>query len=160
MLLPSISACMLHGVIVLSTWRILHYNPNLFTWYKGRKKSAFSFSSVASHLPMSEGVSTCVWNIYNSAFFLFKLICILKFFPFPDMNSENLKTFSKLSYEEKKQIIRNGRPTCELRELKQQKGTKIIRTFQTNWYSRKEWLCGCAAKKKAFLFPMYAVFCI
>ena len=71
------------------------------------------------------------------------------------MNSEYLKTFSKFSYEEKKQILRNGRPTSELRELKQQKGTKIIGTFQTNWYSRKESLFGCAAK-----VPMYAVFCI
>jgi hypothetical protein len=57
------------------------------------------------------------------------------------------KTFSKLSYEEKRQNIKkNGTPTPELRELKQKKGTKIIRTFQTARYS-KEWLCGCTTTK-------------
>ena len=75
-------------------------------------------------------------------------------FSLPAIKAEK-NLLSKLSYEEKNHIIRNGRPTPEIRELKQQKGTKIIRTFQTNWYSRKEWLCGCAAK-----VPMYAVFCI
>jgi hypothetical protein len=40
-------------------------------------------------------------------------------------------------------------------ELKQQKGAKIIRTFQTAWYSKKEWLY---YNRKALLFPMFATF--
>jgi hypothetical protein len=57
--------------------------------------------------------------------------------------------------EKKRQIIKNGRPTPELWGLKQ-KGTKIIRTFETAWYSKKEWLYN----KKALLFPMFAIFYI
>ena len=52
------------------------------------------------------------------------------------MDAEYLKTFSNLTPEEKRQIINTGRPTPELRDLKQQKGTKIIRKFQTCWYNK------------------------
>ncbi|XP_076035906.1 uncharacterized protein LOC143021925 isoform X3 [Oratosquilla oratoria] len=72
---------------------------------------------------------------------------------YQDMGSEYLKIFSNLDDEEKRQIIENGRPTPELMELKQQKGTEIIRTFQTAWYSKKEWLCGCNVTKRLFCFP-------
>ncbi|XP_055489392.1 LOW QUALITY PROTEIN: SCO-spondin [Leucoraja erinacea] len=54
-------------------------------------------------------------------------------------NCDYLKIFSKQSYEEKTKIIENGRPTPEHKEFQQRKGTKIIRTFKTAWYNRKEW---------------------
>jgi hypothetical protein len=38
-------------------------------------------------------------------------------------------------------------------ELKQQKETKIISTFQTAWFSKKEWLCGCTTTNRFFCFP-------
>ncbi len=60
----------------------------------------------------------------------------------------------------KRDLKKNGRPTPELKDLKQQKGTKVIKTFQTASYSKKEWLCGCTTTKKALLFHMFAIFCI
>ncbi|XP_076034499.1 zinc finger MYM-type protein 1-like [Oratosquilla oratoria] len=69
------------------------------------------------------------------------------------MDSEYLKSFSKLTSEEKRRIIKNGRPTPELGELKQQRGTKYVRKFQTAWYSKKQWLCGCVTTNRLFCFP-------
>ncbi|KAL2094555.1 hypothetical protein ACEWY4_009274 [Coilia grayii] len=64
-----------------------------------------------------------------------------------------LKSFSKLDYEQKLLIIKQGRPTPPLPGLHQRKGQKIIRTFLPEWYTRKEWLCGCDSSNRLFCFP-------
>nr|XP_061843687.1 uncharacterized protein LOC133624088 [Nerophis lumbriciformis] len=49
-----------------------------------------------------------------------------------------------------------GRPTPELPDLIQTcgvRGQKITRSFQKDWYTRKEWLCGCPAKKRLYCYP-------
>lgn len=66
---------------------------------------------------------------------------------------QRLRKFSTFSFEQKKEVIRNGKPTPELKDLHQRKGQKIIRSFQTEWYSRKDWLCGCTTANKLFCFP-------
>lgn len=37
-------------------------------------------------------------------------------------------------------------------DLQQRKGQKIVRTFHTEWYKRKDWLCGCAKLNRLFCF--------
>lgn len=66
---------------------------------------------------------------------------------------EKLKQFSRLAFEEKRQLLSDGRPTPELPDLQQRKGQKIVRTFQSEWYKRKDWLCGCATLNRLFCFP-------
>ena len=66
---------------------------------------------------------------------------------------ERLKNFNRLVYQQKMRIIQQGRCTPPLRDLHQRKGPKIVRSFQPEWYSRKEWLCGCEASSKLFCFP-------
>lgn len=66
---------------------------------------------------------------------------------------ERIKIFSQLSFEEKRQVLNDGRPTPELPDLQQRKGQKIVRTFQSEWYKRKDWLCGCASLNRLFCFP-------
>ena len=63
-----------------------------------------------------------------------------------------LKDFSKLSFQTKLEIIARGRPTPDLKDLLQTSERKN-RSFQKEWYSRKEWLCGCALKNRLFCFP-------
>ena len=63
-----------------------------------------------------------------------------------------LKGFNKLDYQQKLLIIRQGRPTPPLRDLHQRKGQKIVRSFQPDWYARKEWLCGCEVSNSLFCF--------
>ncbi|KAM3858201.1 zinc finger MYM-type protein 1 [Diretmus argenteus] len=69
------------------------------------------------------------------------------------MQVSELKRFSRLLFEEKRQVVQDGRPTPELLDLHQRKGQKIVRTFQTDWYKRKDWLCGCATVNRLFCFP-------
>ncbi len=66
---------------------------------------------------------------------------------------DRLKHFSRLSFEDKRQLLSEGRPTPELPDLQQRKGQKIVRTFQTDWYKKKDWLCGCAELNRLFCFP-------
>ncbi|KAJ4930678.1 hypothetical protein JOQ06_024986 [Pogonophryne albipinna] len=64
-----------------------------------------------------------------------------------------LKHFSKLDFQSKQAVINNGRPMPELKDLLQTNGQKITRSFQTEWYQRKDWLCGCATKNRLYCFP-------
>ncbi|XP_066471486.1 zinc finger MYM-type protein 1-like isoform X2 [Tiliqua scincoides] len=66
---------------------------------------------------------------------------------------ENLKNFSKLDFRSKQGVINNGRPVPELKGLRQKTGRTITRSFQTEWYHRKDWLCGCAATNRLYCFP-------
>ncbi|XP_032067125.1 zinc finger MYM-type protein 1-like [Thamnophis elegans] len=63
-----------------------------------------------------------------------------------------LKRFSKLDYQSKKEVIIKGRPTPELKGLLQ-RNRQITRCFQTEWYTRKGWLCGCSVRNRLFCFP-------
>nr|XP_032833154.1 zinc finger MYM-type protein 1-like isoform X4 [Petromyzon marinus] len=65
----------------------------------------------------------------------------------------NLKKFSKLDFQSQLAVINNGRPMPELEDLLQTKGQKITRSFQMEWYQRKDWLCGCATKNRLYCFP-------
>ena len=68
-----------------------------------------------------------------------------------------LRRFSKLDFQSKQELINTGRPTPELRGLLQTTGVgnrrETTRSFQTDWYSRKDWLCGCAIKNRIYCFP-------
>lgn len=65
-----------------------------------------------------------------------------------------LRQFSTLDFNGKREIITNGRPMPELKGLLQTAGRKTItRTFQLEWYTRMEWLCGCAIKNRLYCFP-------
>lgn len=41
----------------------------------------------------------------------------------------------------------------EMNGLRQKTGERITRSFQMEWYQRKDWLCGCAARNRLFCFP-------
>ena len=62
-----------------------------------------------------------------------------------------IKQFSKLDFQSKQEVIIKGRPTPELKGLLQTSGQKS-RSFQTEWYTRKGWLCGCPARNRLFCF--------
>ncbi|XP_028998771.1 zinc finger MYM-type protein 1-like isoform X1 [Betta splendens] len=64
-----------------------------------------------------------------------------------------LKRFSKLDFKSKQKLISDGRPTPELKGLFQTTGQKTTRSFQMDWYTRKDWLCGCAATNRLYCFP-------
>ena len=65
-----------------------------------------------------------------------------------------LRDFSKLGFQRKVEVLKAGRPIPELRELHQLiRQKKITRTFQKDWYTKKEWLCGCHLKNRLFCFP-------
>lgn len=65
-----------------------------------------------------------------------------------------LRDFSKLSFQRKVEVLKAGRPIPELRGLHQlTRQKKITRTFQKDWYTKKEWLCGCHLKNRLFCFP-------
>ena len=68
-----------------------------------------------------------------------------------------LRNFSKLDFQSKQEVINTGRPTPELRGLLQTTGVRnrreTTRSFQKDWYSRKDWLCGCAMKNRLYCFP-------
>ncbi|XP_077380638.1 zinc finger MYM-type protein 1 [Festucalex cinctus] len=66
---------------------------------------------------------------------------------------ERIKQFSRLGIEEKRQLLKDGRPTPDLPALQQKKGLKIVRTFQKEWYKKKEWLCGCTSINRLFCYP-------
>lgn len=63
-----------------------------------------------------------------------------------------VKGFSTYIFEEKKQIISNGRPTPSIPNLT--KKTKLyIRHFQKETYKTCEWLTGCENKSLLFCWP-------
>ncbi|XP_061775076.1 zinc finger MYM-type protein 1-like isoform X1 [Nerophis ophidion] len=62
-----------------------------------------------------------------------------------------IKQFSKLDFQSKQEVIIKGRPTPELKGLLQT-SEQETRTFQTAWYTRKGWLCGCPARNRLFCF--------
>lgn len=64
-----------------------------------------------------------------------------------------LKTFPTLDFQSKQKVIADGRPTPELKGLFPATGQKVPRSFQMDWYRRKEWLCGCAATRRLYCFP-------
>ncbi|XP_054626012.1 uncharacterized protein LOC129178133 isoform X2 [Dunckerocampus dactyliophorus] len=64
-----------------------------------------------------------------------------------------LKSFSKMDLKSKQKVIADGRPTPQLKDLLQNDNQRVTRTFQKDWYSRVEWLCGCAVKQRLFCFP-------
>ena len=73
----------------------------------------------------------------------------------------NIRNFSRLDFQAKQEVIKNGRPTPELPDLMQTctvKGQKITCSFQKDWYTRKDWLCGCALKKRLYCFPCLLFF--
>ena len=64
----------------------------------------------------------------------------------------NLRNFSKLSFQSKVNILKKGRPIPDLKNLLQTtKRKKINPSFHKEWYTRKEWLCGCALRNRLFL---------
>ncbi|XP_061742423.1 uncharacterized protein LOC133542382 [Nerophis ophidion] len=75
--------------------------------------------------------------------------------PLSDLISE-IRNFSKLDRQSKQDVINAGRPTPELPDLIQTcvvRGQKITRSFQKDWYTRKDWLCGCPTKKRLYCYP-------
>uniref|UniRef100_A0A8C5PKG8 Zinc finger MYM-type protein 1 n=1 Tax=Leptobrachium leishanense TaxID=445787 RepID=A0A8C5PKG8_9ANUR len=87
--------------------------------------------------------------------FFFFLICCVYLPATTKMEKplNNLK-FSKLDFQSKLRVIKNGRPMPALKDLLQKKGQKSARrSFQMEWYQRKDWLCGCATKNRLYCFP-------
>ena len=64
-----------------------------------------------------------------------------------------LRKFANLDFQSKQEVITKGRPTPELRGLLQTTGKNVTRSFQTEWYTRKNWLCGCSTRNRLFCFP-------
>ena len=64
-----------------------------------------------------------------------------------------LRNFSKLNFTSKNELLAKGRPMPTLDALLQKKGPKIVRSFQTDWYEKKDWLCGCATSQRLFCHP-------
>ena len=65
-----------------------------------------------------------------------------------------LRNFSKLSFQFKVDIIKKSRPISDLKNLLQTSGRKKInRFFRKEWYTRQEWLCGCALRNRLFCYP-------
>nr|XP_049578530.1 synaptotagmin-12 isoform X1 [Syngnathus scovelli] len=60
-----------------------------------------------------------------------------------------LKNFSQLDYQSQLDLIERGRPMPEIRDVP----PKTCRSFRSEWYTRKDWLCGCPARCRLFCFP-------
>ncbi|XP_051918016.1 synaptotagmin-12 isoform X3 [Hippocampus zosterae] len=72
----------------------------------------------------------------------------------PKLNMEEdviytLKNFCNLDYQTQLDLIDQGRPMPEIRDVL----SKSSRSFRTEWYARKDWLCGCPARSRLFCFP-------
>ena len=60
-----------------------------------------------------------------------------------------------MSLHEKVAIKRGGRPLPDV-QISQpgvSKNKKYIRSFNSEWYQKKQWLCGCEVKNALFCFP-------
>lgn len=67
-----------------------------------------------------------------------------------------LNQFSSYTYEQKIEIKQLGRPTPDLKGLinKAKKGkNEYIRHFNTDYYAKHKWLCGCDIKLAVYCFP-------
>ncbi|XP_061560982.1 zinc finger MYM-type protein 1-like [Phycodurus eques] len=73
--------------------------------------------------------------------------------PTSPLTGVNKSNFAKLDYQSKWNLIHKGRPTPELKDLLQTTGPKVTRSFQAEWYNRKDWLCGCPIRNRLFCFP-------
>lgn len=64
-------------------------------------------------------------------------------------------TFSRLSLSEKVQLKNKGRPTPNIliTQVGISKNKKYVRSFNTEWYEKIKWLCGCINKNALFCFP-------
>lgn len=68
--------------------------------------------------------------------------------------------FTSYSYEQKIEIKQLGRPTPDLKGLiyKAKKGkNEYIRHFNTDYYAKQKWLCGCDLKLAVFLVYVLVV---
>jgi hypothetical protein len=66
------------------------------------------------------------------------------------------KPFTSYTYERKIEIKQLGRPTPELKGLinKAKKSkNEYIRHFNTDYYAKQKWLCGCDIKLAVYCFP-------
>ena len=63
--------------------------------------------------------------------------------------------FSQLSLGEKVAIKTRGRSTPDIHISQPgiSKNKRYIRRFNSEWYQRKNWLCGCEIKNALFCFP-------
>lgn len=63
--------------------------------------------------------------------------------------------FSSLTLEEKCDIKRKGRPIPEIHisQPAVSHNKKYLRSFNSDWYSKVSWLCGCEDKNALFCFP-------
>lgn len=70
---------------------------------------------------------------------------------------EHLKkiAFSQLSLHEKMEIKNKGRPTPDIIITQEgiSKNKKYIRSFNSEWYKKIKWLCGCETRNALFCFP-------
>ena len=65
-----------------------------------------------------------------------------------------LRNFSKLSFQSKVDILKKGKPISDLKNLhRTSERKKINRSFCKEWYTRQEWLCGCALRNRLFCYP-------
>ena len=65
------------------------------------------------------------------------------------------KKFEHLSFQEKVAVKKRGRSTPDI-QISQpgiSNNKKYIRSFNSEWYQRKNWLCGCEVKNALFCFP-------
>ncbi|KFM68675.1 SCAN domain-containing protein 3, partial [Stegodyphus mimosarum] len=64
-------------------------------------------------------------------------------------------SFSQLSLHEKITIKKRGRSTTDILICQPdiRNKEKYIRSFNSEWYQRKNWLCGCQVKNALFCFP-------
>lgn len=63
--------------------------------------------------------------------------------------------FSQLSLHDKVAIKRGGRPLPDI-QISQpgiSNNKRYIRSFNSEWYQKKKWLCGCEVKNALFCFP-------
>ena len=61
------------------------------------------------------------------------------------------KSFTSLSYQEKKEIVDSGKPTPQLNTSKQNK--KCVRKFNSEIFNNVYWICGSAASNKLYCWP-------
>jgi hypothetical protein len=63
--------------------------------------------------------------------------------------------FSQLSLHKKVTVKKRGRSTSDIQISNPgiSNNKKYIRRFNSEWYQRKSWLCGCEVKNALFCFP-------
>ena len=66
------------------------------------------------------------------------------------------KSFTSMSYNEKKEIVDSGKPTPQLNISKQNKS--CVRKFNSELYNNVYWICGSAASNKLYCWPCLLFF--